>query len=91
MASLQDYVEAVEANLQEHGEGWSAWEDTQDIISFYFYEEGWTPADEFITEHELAGILDRAIKSNGESLLEELPAYGRKAQGTGFPGSFWDR
>ena len=91
MATLQDYIEAVEENLLEHGEGWSPWKDPEDILSFYALEEGWAPADELITEQELVGIPARAIKLDGESLREDLPAYGRWALGSAFPGSFFDR
>ena len=91
MATLQDYIEAIEDNLTQTGERWSSWKDPNLILDFFAYEEQWTVTDEYLTEQEVVALLKRAIQSDGESLKTDLPAYGRKVLGTSFPGSFWDR
>ena len=79
--ALRQAIEGVEDNNRINDGHWSDWEDAQHIAETYGVElcgEG-------------TQVIERAITSNGESLVEDLPAVELAVWGQNFAGSFWSR
>ena len=79
---LKTCVRAVDENNRVNGAEWRDWLDGQDIIQMYA-PLAWCD--------EVCWVLDRAVKTNGESLKEDLPMIERQVKGQNFAGSFYDR
>lgn len=79
--ALRQAIEGVEDNNRINDGRWSDWEDAQHVAEAYGVElcgEG-------------AQVIERAIASNGASLVEDLPAVELAVWGQNFAGSFWSR
>ncbi len=78
--ALKEAIEAVEENNEINGGSWSNWKNAENVADTY--------------EIELCGeglkVIQRAIDSDGKSLLDDKPAVELAAWGQNFGGSFWD-
>lgn len=76
---LQQAIEYVEANNRQNGGSWAEWDDASDILNAYTDGKGcdW-----------VRHILDRAIESDGDTLIEDLPKVEFLVWGQNFSGSF---
>ena len=79
--ALRQAIYGVEDNNRINDGRWSDWEDAQHVAETYGVE----------LCDEGAQVIDRAIASNGASLVEDLPAAELAVWGQNFAGSFWDR
>lgn len=69
--------DCVSENMEYYGATWNSWDSALDICTTYSVD---LTADERDT-------LERAIKSNGHTLLEDLLRHEREALGQNFHGS----
>lgn len=79
--ALRIAIEGVEDNNRINSGNWSDWSDADHVADTYGAElcaKG-------------AQIIERAIASNGASLVQDLPAVELAVWGQNFAGSFWDR
>lgn len=79
--ALRAAIEAVEDNNNINDGSWSDWQDAAHIEETYEVEMC----------DEGKAVIERAIKSNGKSLVTDLPAVELAVWGQNFSGSFWDR
>lgn len=88
MYTLKDLILAVEENNNFNNAQWSDWEDVDHVKGCYFGDENFK---DVITESEADEILERAIKTNGKSLVKDAEEYDLKANnGVAFGGSgYW--
>ena len=78
MDELIQIVIGVNENCRMNEGTWSDWKDSYDMCEVYGI------ADLSSDEHE---ILNRAIKSNGMTLFDDLQVWEREAYGQNFAGS----
>lgn len=86
--AIKKAVEAVEDNNQINDGEWSDWDDADHVAETYSVDYA---GDHPGLASETAAVINRAIRTNGQSLNDDLPAISRSFQGQVFSGSFWDR
>ncbi len=79
--ALKQAVQSVEDNNRTNEASWSDWDDARHVAEAYGLE----------LDAEGAQIIDRAIATNGASLVDDLPAVELAVWGQSFADSFWCR
>lgn len=79
--ALRSAIEAVEDNNRINGGSWSSWDGASHVEEAYGVD----------LCREGKAVIQRAIETDGRSLLEDLPAVELAAWGQNFSGSFWSQ
>jgi hypothetical protein len=86
MTTFRGLVEGIEDNNEINGAAWSDWTDLSSVEEVYG-----DLSDEDISREQAAGVIDRAISSNGATLADDLRALQIQIFGQEFAGSWWNR
>jgi hypothetical protein len=86
MSTFKQLVDAIEENNRINDGKWADWSGflaAEEVYGEY--------ADEEVSREDAKRVIESAIASNGETLIDDLRALEMKVMGQNFAGGWWDR